>query len=111
MDGKSQKFPLLVDPTQTEPVLPGEYRLGGLLEQAHHLIRSADQLACKCQPGALQGLRGLLRAMNADYSNRIEGQHTLPAEIEQAVRNNYAADADKARRQRLALAHRAPKRR
>jgi Fic family protein len=43
--------------------------------------------------------------MNSYYSNKIEGQHTLPLEIEQALRNDYAKDADKARRQRLALAH------
>jgi len=43
--------------------------------------------------------------MNSYYSNRIEGQHTLPLEIEQALRNDYSLDADKARRQRLALAH------
>ncbi len=85
--------------------MPGEQALGGLLERAHDLIRCSDQLAGKCQPGALEGLRGLLRAMNSYYSNRIEGQHTLPAEIEQALRNDYSADADKARRQRLALAH------
>ena len=105
MSTKSQKFPLFDDPAQMEPLLPGEHRLGGLLEQAHDLVRSADQLAGKCQPGALDGLRGLLRAMNSYYSNRIESQHTLPVEIEQALRNEYSADADKARRQRLALAH------
>ena len=38
--------------------------------------------------------------MNSYYTNRIEGQHTLPVEIEQALRNDYSADADKARRQR-----------
>jgi Fic family protein len=43
--------------------------------------------------------------MNSYYSNKIEGQHTLPLEIEQALRNDYAQDADKARRQRMALAH------
>jgi hypothetical protein len=43
--------------------------------------------------------------MNSYYSNKIEGQHTLPLEIEQALRNDYAKDADKARRQRLARAH------
>ena len=41
--------------------------------------------------GALDGLRGLLRAMNSYYTNRIEGQHTLPVEIEQALRN-YQGD-------------------
>ena len=102
---KSQKFPLFDDPVQMEPLLPGEHRLGSLLEQAHDLIRRADQLSGKYQPGALDGLRVLLRAMNSYYTNRIEGQHTLPAEIEQALRNDYSANADKARRQRLALSH------
>ena len=56
-----------------EPLLPGEHRLGPLLEQAHDLIRSADRLSGKCQSGALVGLRGLLRAMTSYYTNRIEG--------------------------------------
>jgi Fic family protein len=101
----SQKFTLYSHPAQMEPLLPSERTLGALLEQAGDLIRAADRLAGMCQPGALAGLRGLLRAMNSYYSNRIEGQHTLPLEIEQALRNDYSNDADLARRQRLALAH------
>lgn len=101
----SQKFSLYNHPSQMEPLLPSEHKLGTLLEQAGDLIRAADRLAGMCQPGALAGLRGLLRAMNSYYSNRIEGQHTLPLEIEQALRNDYSKDADLARRQRLALAH------
>ena len=102
---KSQTFQLYDQPVQMEPLLPGERRLAPLLEQAHDLFRRADRLTGLCQPGALSGLRRLLRAMNSYYSNKIEGQHTLPLEIEQALRNDYAQDADKARRQRLALAH------
>ncbi len=105
MSSKSQKFQMFDHPAQMEPLLPAEHRLAGLLEQAHDLIRHADQLSGKCQPGALPGLRMLLRAMNSYYTNRIEGQHTLPVEIEQALRHDYSADADKARRQRLAVAH------
>lgn len=105
MATKSQTLPLFDDPAQMEPLLPGEHRAGPLLEQAGDLIREADQLAGMCRPGALSGLRALLRAMNSYYSNKIEGQHTLPLEIEQALRNDYAQDADKARRQRLAIAH------
>ena len=101
----SQKFSLYDHPAQMEPLLPGEHKLGALLEQAGDVIRATDRLAGMCQPGALVGLRALLRAMNSYYSNRIEGQHTLPLEIEQALRNDYSKDADKARRQRLALAH------
>jgi Fic family protein len=105
MHAKSQKFQLYDDPAQMEPLLPGEHRLGPLLEQAGDLIRAADRLGGMCQPGALAGLRTLLRAMNSYYSNKIEGQHTLPLEIEQALHNDYSTDADKARRQRLAVAH------
>lgn len=88
-----------------EPLLPSEHRIGPLLERAHDLIRKADRLSGWCPPDALPGLRTLLRSMNSYYSNKIEGQHTLPLEIEQALRNDYAQDADKARRQRMALAH------
>lgn len=105
MNSKVQKFDFYDDPSQMDPLLPGAHRQGPLLEQAHDLIRQADRLGGLCQPGALAGLRRLLRAMNSYYSNKIEGQHTLPLEIEQALRNDYAKDADKARRQRLALAH------
>lgn len=105
MNSKSQKFSLYDHPSQMDPLLPGEHRLAPLLEQAHDLIRQADKLSGWCQAGALTGLRRLLRAMNSYYSNKIEGQHTLPLEIEQALSNQYAKDADKARRQRLALAH------
>jgi Fic family protein len=105
MLSKSQKFSLYDSPHQMEPLLPGEHRLGPLLELAHDLIRIADQLSGACQSGALVDLRALLLGMNSYYSNKIEGQHTLPLEIEQALRNDYSKDADKARRQRLALAH------
>ena len=101
----SQKFSLYDHPSQMEPLLPAEHRLGPALERASDLIRKAERLAGWSPAGALPGLRQLLRAMNSYYSNRFEGQHTLPLEIEQALRNDYAQDADKARRQRLALAH------
>lgn len=102
---KSQKFELYDHPQQMEPLLPSEAALGSVLERAHDLIRQADRLSGWGRAGGLSDLRQLLRAMNSYYSNKIEGQHTLPLEIEQALRNDYAQDADKARRQRLALAH------
>jgi len=102
---KSQKFQLYDQPSQMEPLLPGAFKIAPLLERASDLIRNADRLAGWSAAGTLPGLRQLLRSMNSYYSNKIEGQHTLPLEIEQALRNDYATDADKARRQRLALAH------
>lgn len=101
----SQKFSLYDDVSHMEPLLPREAVLAPVLERAHDLIRQAERLAGWGQEGGLSDMRQLLRAMNSYYSNKIEGQHTLPLEIEQALRHNYAHEADKARRQRLALAH------
>ena len=102
---KSQKFTLYDHPSQMEPLLPSEHALGPLLEQAHELQGAAYKLGGFCAPDALRDLRALLRAMNAYYTNKIEGQHTQPLQIEKARRGDFSNDADKARRQRLAIAH------
>lgn len=89
-------------PEQFEPLLPSPARQEPLLAKAHDLARAATALAGQPAPTEL---RGLLRAMNSYYSNRIEGQHTRPLELEQALRQDFSADARLARRQRLAIAH------
>ncbi|HWP07007.1 MAG TPA: Fic family protein [Polyangiaceae bacterium] len=43
--------------------------------------------------------------MNSYYSNRIEGQHTRPVDIERALTQSFDADRELARKQRLAVAH------
>ena len=63
----SQKFQLYDHPSQMEPLLPSEHRMAPLLESAHDLIRKADRLSGWCPPGALPGLRSLLRSMNSYY--------------------------------------------
>ncbi len=88
-------------PHQFTPLLPSEARLAPLLAKAHDLTR--ESLAVPGQPAA--ELRTLLRSMNSYYSNRIEGQHTRPLELEQALRKDFSSDAKLAARQRLALAH------
>ena len=89
-------------PEQFEPLLPSEARSQALLTQAHDLAQAATAMAGL--PVASE-IRGLLRAMNSYYSNRIEGQHTRPYELEQALRKDFSHDAKLAARQRLALAH------
>lgn len=89
-------------PHQFEPLLPRQAQLEPLLAQAHDLSRAALAMAGQPVP---QGLRSLLRAMNSYYSNRIEGQHTRPLELEQALHHDFSSDAKLAARQRLALAH------
>lgn len=93
---------MYTSPHQFEPLLPSAHRQEDLLAKAHSLARAATQLAgLPIAPG----LRDLLRGMNSYYTNRIEGQHTRPMEIEQALARQFSADANLARRQRLALAH------
>ena len=87
---------------QFEPLLPSQARIEPLLTKAHDLSRLATLLAGTRIPPEL---RHLLRSMNSYYTNRIEGQHTRPHEIEQALRQDFAQDATLAAKQRLAVAH------
>lgn len=89
-------------PHQFEPLLPAPARQEPLLAKAHDLAISASALAG--HPIAPE-LGGLLRAMNSYYTHRIEGQHTRPRELEQALRKDFSGNAALAARQRLALAH------
>lgn len=87
---------------QFEPLLPADARMEPLLTKAHDLSRLATALASTRVPPEL---RSLLRNMNSFYTNRIEGQHTRPHEIDQALRQHFSSDAALAAKQRLAIAH------
>ncbi len=89
-------------PHQFEPLLPAPSQQEPLLAKAHDLARAAMLLVGRRVP---LELRSLLRGMNSYYTNRIEGQHTRPYEIEQALRKDFSKDPNLAMRQRLAVAH------
>ena len=100
---KSQLIAQYDSPHQFEPLLPSAKLLGPLLERASDLMRSATSLGSATT--AQQEPRALLRTMNSYYTNKLEGEHTRPGEIERALQQDFSANADVARRQRLALAH------
>lgn len=102
---KAQTVPQYDAPHQFEPLLPSEAAAAPLLERASDLARAANALGAVAGQGALLELRTLLRSMNSYYTNRIEGEHTRPSDIELALRQDFSSDADLARRQRLAVAH------
>ena len=87
---------------QFEPLLPSDARIEPLLTKAHDLSRLATLLSGTRAPPEL---RSMLRSMNSYYTNRIEGQHTRPHEIDQALRQDFSKDATLAAKQRLAVAH------
>ncbi len=87
-----------------QPLLPEGRSLDALLPRAAELIAEGHRL--ESAAGQLSGtLAPLLRAMNSYYTNKIEGQHTRPADIERALHREFDADKKQAKRQRLALAH------
>ena len=98
----AQSFALYDAPHEFEPLLPSALKQEPLLALAHDLSRAAGALTGQPAPAEL---RNLLRAMNSYYTNRIEGQHTRPLELEQALRQDFSHNAALAARQRLALAH------
>ena len=85
--------------------MPAEGALGPLLERASDLARAATALGTASGTAAQLELRALLRSMNSYYTNRIEGEHTRPSDIERALQKDFSANADLARKQRLAVAH------
>jgi hypothetical protein len=84
--------------------LPDEASCAPLLEQAASLIAEGHRLS-PVAGGVIAALRPLLRCMNSYYSNKIEGQHTRPVDIQRALDSEFDADLKQARKQRLALAH------
>ena len=88
-----------------EPLLPADSLLGPLLERSSDLSRAATALGHTAGQTAQLELRKLLRSMNSYYTHRIEGEHTRPSDIERALQQDFSAQADLARKQRLAVAH------
>lgn len=88
-----------------QPLFPEERVLGPLLEHASALVAQCHRLAGHASQPLALSMAPRLRAMNSYYTNKIEGQHTRPADIERALANQYDADAKQARKQRLAVAH------
>lgn len=88
-----------------QPLFPEESVLGPLLERAAALVAQCHRLSAHAGQPLARSMAPRLRAMNSYYTNKIEGQHTRPADIERALANLYDADAKQARKQRLAVAH------
>lgn len=95
----------MADISQFQPLYPEEQVLGPLHELAAQLIAECHTLQGQAGASMVRALSPKLRAMNSYYTNKIEGQHTKPAEIERAINNDFSADAALAIKQRAAVAH------
>lgn len=91
--------------SKIEPVLPMEAEQLPLMEAAADLRTEVARLLPGIGSSSRESLALLLRAMNSYYSNKIEGQHTFPSDLEQALQQQFSADQEVRRRQELAIAH------
>lgn len=96
---------LYSSPHQFEPLLPRPEVAESVLIKAHALQTIALQVKGKADIAVMQAIAPLLHAMNSYYTNKIEGQHTLPIEIEQAMRHEFSSEQEVQRKQRIALSH------
>jgi len=95
----------MADLGQFQPLYPEERVTSPLLELAAELVAECHRLGGRAGEPVRRALHPRLRAMNSYYTNKIEGQHTLPSDIERAMRREFDADAALAKKQRLAVAH------
>lgn len=91
--------------SKMEPMLPMDKELIPLLELAGDLRAKSAKMMPQIGSSARTSLSLILRGMNSYYSNKIEGQHTYPADLESAIKKVFSADAEVKRRQKLAVAH------
>src|SRR5215213_4206664 len=69
------------------------------------LAAGSAVLGRSLHPRTASNLAGLVRTMNAYYSNLIEGHNTRPRDIERALAGDFDRDPDKRKLQVEAAAH------
>lgn len=85
---------LYYEPVQMEPLFIDGSRpaYGALIGQAHELSEASACFDASMAPLTARSLSELVAGMNCYYSNLIEGHHTLPFEIEQALHDLKKTD-------------------
>ena len=92
-------------PTQMEPPLLPTSRAEQLAELAVELVRQSAALGSQFRSPAREAMIALLRQMNSDYSNLLEGHNTHPLDIERAMKQEYAGKPAKCLLQLESKAH------
>ena len=90
--------------TAIEPVVP-EQRTALLEDLACTVIEKAAKLEAKVRPQFRGELVKITRWMHCYYSNLIEGQPTLPRDIEAAIKKDFSAIPKIRNLQFLSIAH------
>jgi Fic family protein len=91
---RTEMIELYDEPVQMEPLFIDSSRpaYGALIGQAHELSEASACFDASMAPLTARSLSELVAGMNCYYSNLIEGHHTLPFEIEQALHDLKKTD-------------------
>jgi Fic family protein len=94
------------NPTDMEPLVIGDARphYSELIGQVAELVEASASLDAVLAPQTAWGVSELVVGMNCYYSNLIEGHHTLPIEIDNALKKPTLSAGHRAL-QTLAAAH------
>jgi len=95
----------MLDVSSFQPLFPEERVLAESRERSSLVLHKVHQLFAYRKTPVGQAVAPLLRSMNSYYSNKIEGEHTTPANIEQALHRQYSTDSNEKTKQLLAIAH------
>ncbi|HWQ93387.1 MAG TPA: Fic family protein [Clostridia bacterium] len=92
-------------PEAMEPLLPKE-QTGRLAELTCDILKASGRLTGQVHsPLVLKRVADLVRDMNCYYTNLIEGHKTLPREVGQAMKRDFARDETQRNNQQLSIAH------
>ncbi len=80
--------------SRIEPTLLDEAN-AEILDLVAELSRTSGVLGARLHPRSAANLGDLVRVMNCDYSNLIEGHNTTPREIERALGGQFDDSVDR----------------
>jgi Fic family protein len=94
-----------MDIASIQPLLPKIEKCETLKPQAFKIAKDSRLLAEMLPDATLQAIEELMIIVKSYYSNQIEGNSTLPIDIERAAYNDYDTDDAKRKLQQESLAH------
>jgi hypothetical protein len=93
-----------MQPSAMEPTLPDD-RNQVLENLVVELVAKSSQLAGQVKPQVRDSIGDLVRSMNCNYSNLIEGRYTHPRDIDSAMHDRFSENPEKRALQQEAMAH------
>jgi Fic family protein len=93
------------NPQRIEPALLEDGLPPAVADAVAELAAASATLGSALHPRSAASLAGLVRIMNAYYSNLIEGHNTRPRDIARALAGDFDRDADRRNLQAEAASH------